>query len=774
MAEVKVGKPVSKGRLDILLKYDGMPRIVIECKAPKVTLCNGEITNEGRKAMEQVHKYARGLRHWQKGQLPNIMSMVTNGKQVIWFDSSEPDFHNALRTAKAKKISDKTLDEVWSIINVKEVRDSDLKKVCKHSTIFDERKAIHESSTHLLSKRVLEWLKKILNDSRVEKEDALAMTLQVLFLTIARDHGILGEEEIDQNLGNWDRLFKKCKKRFNSNVFEIQRPSKIKENTLDEIYQDSKKLDYRLDAIPVKYVGDIYEELLRHLHKGDRNFSTSYYTPDWLVEEIIEKLNPGLNDKIIDPTCGSAGFLTYAFDYVTEDEPFEKSEKYLKKNIFGIDCDPLAVQVSRFALLVSLARKVDGELVGKDHILPMLTDNIMHIDFFEFESKNKFDIALGNPPWGSIDREVRDKIKSSLKEFKSYADKTDVCIYIVEKAFRHLSSRGKMAFLVQRQTLDGKQHENFREWWKGRVEEIWDFKSDKLFRKNQALTAVLFGRPDARKPYKKIDRSKKEKAIQKVEIIGHALGDLFHCVKGAESGCNKVFEEYAKEFPEDIDIKPLAKPHYNGYLNKKKKILFIDPQIPDSSTPSKFKKWIKEKEFTRKGITKKAEQWLKGRSEIVRNTRRSEKQLSWLWVNGYEYYKFDGSQMRIIIPLYLNGERLAAGLDLKGQCISVTSTTVLIPKDSTTKDDIFFALAWLNSKLFAQTEAPSKSKMTGGGGWALNPAYVKNMIVPNVPIEIRSNIIKLAQNGSRSVFSERELNELDLLFENGLQQVKTA
>ena len=255
LTEVKVESRVGKGRLDILLKYDGIPRIVIECKSPKVTLYNGQITNDGRKAMEQVHKYAQGLRHWQKsrqekkGQLPNIMSMVLNGKQIIWFDSSERDFSRALRTVAAKEISDEVLSKVYEIINFNTVRSSDLKHVCKHRTIFDERKAIQESSTHLLSDRVLCWLKEILKGRSVKKSDALAMTLQVLFLTIARDHGILGEEEINKDLDNWDKLFKKCKKRFNSNVFEIERPSAIKENILGRIYEESKKLDYRLDAI---------------------------------------------------------------------------------------------------------------------------------------------------------------------------------------------------------------------------------------------------------------------------------------------------------------------------------------------------------------------------------------------------------------------------------------------------------------------------------------------------------------------------------------------
>ena len=796
--EVKVESQVGKGRLDILLKDGGVPRIVIECKKPALTLFNsGGITTKGREAMEQVHKYAKGLRHWQRGhhkeaRLPNIMSMVVNGKQVIWFDSSEQDFSNAFRIAKAHEISKEVLSKIWSIINVKEVRSSDLNQVCKHSTIFDERKVIQVSSTHLLSDRVLRWLKEILKGRSVEPSDALAMTLQVLFMTIARDHGILGEEEINKDLGNWDKLFKMCKKRFNSNVFEIKRPSTIKENILDNLYEDSKKLDYRLDAIPVKYVGNIYEDLLRHLNKGNSNFSnTSYYTPDWLVEEIIEQLNPDTNDKIIDPTCGSAAFLTYAFDYVAKYMPFEESKDYLSKNIFGIDCDPLAVQISRFALLVSLAKKVDGNLLGTEHLLPMLTKNIECKDFFNFESKVKFDIAFGNPPWGSIDKEARTKeIKSSLKKFKSYTDKTDICIYVVEKAFNHLSSKGKMGFLVQRTAADeySEKFERFRDWWGGRIEEVWNFGSKRLF-KNTAETAVLLGRVNTKNSINYVDRSGKEKVDHDMEVRGCAFSEFFWCLTGGDPARDYVFKEYAKEYPNDVCVRLLATTETisNGVIKKKKKILFIDPRTADCDIPLNVRKWLKTKKITKKCKgkngqikTQTAEKLLKERGQVIRkskqlskNGKRNAHTLAWIWFNGYKHYKFDGSQMRIVIPRWLNGKRLKAGLDLRGQFFSLTSTTVLIPKDTTKKAEIFFTLAWLNSKLFSQTEA-NKTKTTARDGRAMFPNYIKNMSIPDVPMEIRHKIVKLAESGAKYGFTDEDLNELDQLFEKGLRQVKVA
>lgn len=356
--------------------------------------------------------------------------------------------------------------------------------VCQLRTIRDEREAIKVSSTHQFSIKVLSWLKKV-RSAKISKQEALAMTLQVLFLTIARDHGILGHEEIEKRVdeNNWDKLFSMCKRRFNSNVFEKSRPKNLSSKILHQIYEDSKSLPYSLEAIPVEYVGDIYETLLHNLHKDTPSLSkTSYYTPEWLVKDIIHNLKPTLKDSIFDPTCGSAAFLTYAFEYVTRGQSFQESRKYLENKIFGVDRDDLAVQVSRFALLVSLARKVDGDWIEKEHILPALTDHIVCNDFLLYKADKKFKFAVGNPPWGSIDNEVKNKeIKNSLKQYESYKDKTDICTYVVERAFDMLDKDGKLGFLTQRSVVDGEQHIKFRDWWKGRITEVWDYERDELF-----------------------------------------------------------------------------------------------------------------------------------------------------------------------------------------------------------------------------------------------------------------------------------------------------
>lgn len=781
-----------RGRLDLLLKDNGIPRIVLECKKPSIVLCkSGHITADGKKAMEQTHRYSLGVRFWRGGCLPNILSMVTNGKQVIYFDSSIVDFDDAFKTAKTIEIDSKTIGQVYHLMELNRVRETDLSYICSTRTLKDERKAIESSSTYLLSKHVLSWLVEIRkSDKKIAKEDALAMTLQILFLNVARDHGILGSEEIAKHVGNsnWDKIFELCNKRFNSNVFEKRRPSSLKPEVLDSLYEQSRNLPFSLEAIPVEYVGDIYENLLHNLHSDQKHLSkTSYFTPQWLVREIVAEIQPTKDESVIDPTCGSAAFLCYTFDYVTKDMNFEQARKYLSTKIFGVDRDPLAVQVSRFALLVDLARKVHGDWKDKEHILPKLTDHIVAENFFNWETKARYDVALGNPPWGSIDKEVRDdQIKLGLKKYESYSDKTDISIYVVEKAFNFLSRKGRLGFLVQRSAIDGLKHSKFRDWWSGRIETVWDFGSDELFApRNKALTAVLMGKTVGAKPTNTVARSTSNVSqIRGAGLQGDKFGVHFEIFQGAQSACNDVFELYAEQYPDAKDVVYIASPEsiQAGVVKKEKKALFLHPDVKDSDISPKILKWMKETEITKKKRgekqpkTKSCSWWLKNRAEVLRKAGskdgRKDHTLGWLWLNGSEHYNFNGGQKRIVLSYYLNGERADAGLDRDGSMVPLTSTTVLIPKKGTSNDQLLFTLAWLNSVHFVKHES-SKAKMAAGGGRALYADYLKEMTVPIVSPSAFEEIVSIMKKMGTSGLSENSLEQIDKLFEKSIKSLIT-
>ena len=124
---------------------------------------------------------------------------------------------------------------------------------------------------------------------------------------------------------------------------------------------------------------DSWEVALGRAGQHDRKASGSYYTPTELVERILDwTLDPAINEalsgdepesalldlKILDPACGSGHFLTAAADRVgfalatlrsAQTDPaadeIERARRDVVQNcIYGVDIDPIAVELCKFAL----------------------------------------------------------------------------------------------------------------------------------------------------------------------------------------------------------------------------------------------------------------------------------------------------------------------------------------------------------------------------------------------------------------------------------------
>lgn len=87
-----------------------------------------------------------------------------------------------------------------------------------------------------------------------------------------------------------------------------------------------------------------------------------FYTPDWLVDFTLNKLDEPqwLNDRILDPTCGSGSFLIGAISRIRLEAekqgiPPEKLVSLLTENVWGFDLNPLAVQTARVNYLIAIA-----------------------------------------------------------------------------------------------------------------------------------------------------------------------------------------------------------------------------------------------------------------------------------------------------------------------------------------------------------------------------------------------------------------------------------
>jgi hypothetical protein len=330
-------------------------------------------------------------------------------------------------------------------------------------------------------------------------------------------------------------LFHRVNEDFNGEIFkphlseEIKIDSEILARIIDRLYPPQSP--YRFDVIGVELLGSIYERYLgktirvtaKQVHVEEkpevRKAHGVYYTPEYIVNYIVQntvgKSVEGKSPKqiekirILDPACGSGSFLIGAFQCLIDyhvrylmEHPKEalahplfpdlikgdngeprlsviRKARILKNNLFGVDIDPQAVEITMMSLYLKALEGERSQLPPKHHILPELKYNIIcgnsligpdfykdvQLSFIDEEDKFRvnafdweagfpetlkaggFDAVIGNPPY------VR---QESLSEFKDYFEKhyesfdgvADLYVYFMEKGIRLLREGGCYSIIV--------------------------------------------------------------------------------------------------------------------------------------------------------------------------------------------------------------------------------------------------------------------------------------------------------------------------------------
>jgi hypothetical protein len=98
----------------------------------------------------------------------------------------------------------------------------------------------------------------------------------------------------------------------------------------------------------------VYQELI---DLDTRHSLGEYYTPDWLCERIVQEFNFTLDDKILDPSCGSGSFLRAVIHRIWDLWPNATIDQ-INSCIYGIDIHPLSVQISKTTLLIAYGRRL--------------------------------------------------------------------------------------------------------------------------------------------------------------------------------------------------------------------------------------------------------------------------------------------------------------------------------------------------------------------------------------------------------------------------------
>jgi len=216
-----------------------------------------------------------------------------------------------------------------------------------------------------------------------------------------------------------------------------------------------------LTDTPADIKGEAFQTFVYRHQRGDRG---EFFTPYPVVRLAVEMIDPKPRERIIDPACGSGGFLIQNISYVCRNYPNISKMQYVHEQIFGIDFNPDVALSATVRLVLEGGRGT--EIICSNALLE------------NEQFSNAFDVVLTNPPFGS-----KGKIED-LKILKNYLlarkwNKTENGdwkvtrnfltgqtpeILFIEKCLKLLCPGGRMAIVLPDGLLQNITNSHIRFW----------------------------------------------------------------------------------------------------------------------------------------------------------------------------------------------------------------------------------------------------------------------------------------------------------------------
>jgi len=197
-----------------------------------------------------------------------------------------------------------------------------------------------------------------------------------------------------------------------------------------------KEVDY-FDYSHPEELGNAYEYLLSIMSsQGDAG---QFRTPRHIIDFIVDVVNPTKEDKVLDPACGTAGFLISSYKHILEqhdgkDDPGKKEKpltpddrKKLMTNFEGYDIDPTMVRIGQVNL----------------YLHQFKNPKIFQYDSLSQDERwnDKFDVILANPPFMSPKGGIKPHSKFSIPSNRSE-------VLFVDYIVNHLRPNGRAGIIV--------------------------------------------------------------------------------------------------------------------------------------------------------------------------------------------------------------------------------------------------------------------------------------------------------------------------------------
>jgi len=395
--EVTAEKKVSKGRVDYAFRISDIPKFFLEAKAIHVNV-------DDRKWIDQAinYSYLKGvtwavLTNFKKIKVFNTEIKASNVHTMQFFELEYSDFitkFDKLLLLSRDSFKSKQIDHVaedWGkklprrpldkrlfsdLANTREILSQNIIRNDSKKTLKPEE--VEESVQRIISRLIFI---RTLEDKEFEEP---------LLIPLSR------EKQNKSIITKLNALYRRLNETYDSKLFEPHLCEDLKIDdyplriVIEGLYRSEEQLqNYDFDAIDADILGGIYEEYLSFILKKikggfklnddsvHKKLKGIYYTPKYIVDYILRTIfeeiksqNLNISDiKLIDPACGSGSFLIKAYDYFLKEKlptvsdndvtqvKYEDKLQILQNNIYGIDLDPTAVEITQLNLFLKSVEK---------------------------------------------------------------------------------------------------------------------------------------------------------------------------------------------------------------------------------------------------------------------------------------------------------------------------------------------------------------------------------------------------------------------------------
>jgi type I restriction enzyme M protein len=188
----------------------------------------------------------------------------------------------------------------------------------------------------------------------------------------------------------------------------------------------------------LEVLGRTYETLLREMRDaaGDAG---EFYTPRPVVRLMVELINPQLGEVVLDPACGTGGFLVESYTHLAKQATTVKKRQQLQQSsIQGCEAKPLPYLLVNMNLLLHGLESPDID-----------SGNALRFPLKEIGDRERVDVILSNPPFGG---EEERGILSNFPDDKQTAETALLFLQLIMRKLRRQPA-GRAAVVVPNGTL---------------------------------------------------------------------------------------------------------------------------------------------------------------------------------------------------------------------------------------------------------------------------------------------------------------------------------